>query len=344
MPYIVTWSISIDGKDYSSSFNPYIMEIEVTDGSGNGGDSARITLADDGRIIMPRKGAEIAIGIMGEPVFAGILKSPRCTASKGGGSQMILNAAGHDTEGPGKQGRHFAKENATLGEYLTELGKRAGFTIKIDPELAKIKRTFWASEGRSFLHHAQAIANENAATLKVSGKTAILAKRGAGMTPSGKALPTIQVRRGVNLISSDMEPYDASAVFRDVRLQTFDRKTAKFVEEKTDIRPGAGTIGGATALPLGLASDKQDAKDKGKGRANQAERDKGGGTVEIEIEPRARAEGTCVISGVRPGIDGTYRIESVTHTLRGGDSAATTKLTLKQPGDDTAKDERKAGQ
>lgn len=343
MPLTVPWSVTIDGKPATDRFNPYVVEIEVTDGSGEDGDSARITLRDDGRIIMPRKGAEISISIMGVLVFTGILKSPRCTAAKGQGGLMMLNATGHDTEGPGKEGQRFVKEDGTLEDYLTGLGKKAGFTVKVDPALAKIKRTLWASDGRSFLHHAQQLANENGATLKVSGKKAVIAKRGAGMTPGGKALPTVQATAGDNLLSADIEPFEASAVYRDVRFSFFDRKKAKFEEEKVDIRPGAASSGGATASLRGKAADKQDAKDRSEGRKNAAERDKGGGSVEIQIEPRAKAEGTCIVSGVRTGADGSYRIESATHTLRSGDGGATTKLALKQPDDKAGKDDRKAG-
>nr|USU32878.1 late control D family protein [Methylobacterium sp. OTU13CASTA1] len=344
MPLTVPWSISIAGKPATSAFNPYVVEIEVTDGSGEDGDSARITLRDDGRIIMPRKGAEITISILGQQVFTGILKSPRCTTAKGQGGLMMLNATGHDTEGKGKEGQRFVKEDGTLEEYLTGLGKKAGFTVKIDPALAKIKRTLWASDGRSFLHHAQQLATENGATLKISGKKAVIAKRGAGMTPSGKALPTIRATAGVNLISADIEPFEASAVYRDVRFSFFDRKKAKFEEEKADIRTGAGSSGGATAVLRGKAAYKQDAKDRSEGRKNEAERDKGGGSVEIQIEPLAKAEGTCILAGVRAGIGGSYRIESATHTLRAAESGgASTKLTLKQPDDKAGKDDRKAG-
>jgi hypothetical protein len=46
-------------------------------------------------------------------------------------------------------------------------------------------------------------------------------------------------------------------------------------------------------------------------------------------------------SGTRDGVDGEYRIETAAHTV--SRSGATTKLTLKQPGDTTGKDNRKAG-
>lgn len=344
MPIHVDWAVRVNGQNYTSRFNPYVMEIEVTDGSGDTADSARITLADDGRLIMPKKGAAIEIDILGQRVFSGILKTPRFTDAKGQGGQLQLDATGHDTEGPGKEGRYHAVENATLGEYLTGLAKTAGYTIKVDPDLAKIRQAWWGAEGRSFHFELARLSKLYGATRKLSGKKAVMAKRGKGMTPSGQPLPTIEAVRGVNLINVDIQPFDESEAVRDVRLSYFDRKAAKFVEEKVDVRPGPTSQGAATARPRGRAVDKDDATDRAKGRADESERDRGGGSVEIEINPLAKAEGTCIVRGEREGIDGPYRIESVTHTLRGGKTASSTKVQIKQPSDDAGKDARKPGQ
>ncbi|WP_336488274.1 phage late control D family protein [Methylobacterium nigriterrae] len=342
MPLTVEWTVTIDGINATSRMNPFVMELEVQDHAGTTSDTARITLADDGRIIMPRKGAMMHVSIMGELVFTGKTESSRFSFAKGDGGRLILSAKGFDAEAGAKEGRHFAKEDATLGDYAQDFAKRAGLTIKVDPDLAKIKRAWWGPEGRSFLHEMQRLAREHGATFKIQGDKAVLAKRGKGSTPSGQSLPTIYATNPGNLLNVDIEPFEAREVFRDVRVSGFDRKTAKFFEEKVDIEGGSG--GGASAVLRGKRADKDDAKARGEGRKTEAERDKGGGTVEIDIEPRARAEGTCILSGARAGVDGTYRIESVTHTLRPGDSGgATTKLELKQPSDNTGKDSRKAG-
>lgn len=159
-------------------------------------------------------------------------------------------------------------------------------------------------------------------------------------------MPTIQATNPGNLLNVDMSPNEAHEVFRDVRVSFFDRKEAKFKEEKVDIEGGSGSpsSGGASSVIRGKRADKEDAKARGEGQKAEAEREKGGGTVEIDIEPRARAEGTCILSGARRGIDGTYRISSVTHTLRAGDGGgSTTKLELKQPDEKAGSDDRKAG-
>jgi len=59
-------------------------------------------------------------------------------------------------------------------------------------------------------------------------------------------------------------------------------------------------------------------------------RDKGGGSVTIEGNTEAVPDGLCIIAGARPGVDGAYRIESVTHTYnRGGGFVS--QLSLKHP-------------
>jgi phage protein D len=73
--------------------------------------------------------------------------------------------------------------------------------------------------------------------------------------------------------------------------------------------------------------------------AATAERDAGEGTVTIEGNTAAIPDGLCRIAGTRPGVDGAYRIEAVTHTLTrtGG---FVTSLELKQPQDGAGRDER----
>jgi hypothetical protein len=337
----VAWSVWIDGKSYTDRFNPHVQALEVDDKAGTTSDTARITLSDtEGAIIMPRKGARIAIEIMGEAVFTGTTETPRFTFARGAGRLLILPAKGFDPEAGAKEGKHFHKDDATLEEYLKAFAKEAGVkTVKVDPELGKLKRPWWGPQGRSFIHHGEALARELGATFKMQGDTAVLAKRGEGKTPGGAQLPTIRAVVGVNVISLDIEPYEAREVFRDVRVRRFDRKAAKFVEEKVDIEAPDGAK--SSAVMRGTRADADDAKARGKGKKAEAERDQGGGSAEINIEPRARAEGSCEIVGARTGVDGTYRIETAGHRV--DKAGATTKLTLKQPGKGVGADTRKPG-
>ena len=78
---------------------------------------------------------------------------------------------------------------------------------------------------------------------------------------------------------------------------------------------------------------------QGEGDAATTARDAGEGTVVIEGNTAAVPEGLCTVSGTRPGVDGSYRIEAVTHTLTRAGGFVTT-LELKQPQDGAGMDFR----
>jgi phage protein D len=63
--------------------------------------------------------------------------------------------------------------------------------------------------------------------------------------------------------------------------------------------------------------------------------------VTIIGNPSAQPEGSCTVVGARPGIDGSYKIESVTHKLDRSKGYETT-LELKHPEGDVGSDSREA--
>lgn len=87
-------------------------------------------------------------------------------------------------------------------------------------------------------------------------------------------------------------------------------------------------------------ADGDEAKETAKSTGKESNREKGAGTVIIDGTPKAKAEGRCIIQGVRPGVDGEYTIDKATHNLERSKGYSTT-LTLKRP--EGAKDSRGKG-
>lgn len=333
------WSVTVNGKPATDRMNPYIESIECTDKADDSTDTALLVFDDtDGQCVMPPKSAPITITIEGVLVFEGFVDEPESVGARGSGMQLNVSCTSVDKRGKAKQRLGLHKDEGTLEEFLQGAAKEAGIDgIKVDPSFAKIKRPYWSTDGRSFLQLGREMAAEFGATFKIRGKKAVFAKRGEGGAPGGGSLPTVTAIRGDNLISWRMSPNESRPRFGKARVRTFNRKEAKWEEEEVEIGAGESAPDSADVDPSPRA-DKSAAKDAAGGRKTDSEREGGSGDVTLLLDVSAFAEGTCVVSGVRAGIDGSYRIESRTHSLTRKGSE--TRLTLKQPQGDAGTDSR----
>ncbi len=75
---------------------------------------------------------------------------------------------------------------------------------------------------------------------------------------------------------------------------------------------------------------RSEAKERARNNKKDCKREKGGGSVVINGSALAKPGAICIISGARPGIDGPWRIEQVSHSF--SRSGWTTSLSFKMPG------------
>lgn len=338
----VEWAVVVNGRPVTASINDFIKSIECTDKEGETADTATLVFDDnDGQCMMPEKGSTIQIQLEGALVFDGFVDAVESIGARGSGMELNVTCTSHDKRSKVKERLGLHKDDATLEAFLSEAAKAAGLDgVKVDPELAKKKRPYWSTGGRSFLQLGRELAEEFGATFKVRGKRAVFAKRGNGSTPGGGSMPSVRAVRNVNLINWRITPVESKPRFAKARMRFYDRAEAKWEEEEVEIgtapgAPEAADIGGAAR------SDKGAAKDAAGGAKTGSEREGGSGDVEILLDVSAWAEGTCNVE-IRPGIDGPYRIASRTHTVH-RDNGSATRLSLKQPGDGTGSDKRKSG-
>ncbi|MCC0035496.1 MAG: late control D family protein [Hoeflea sp.] len=326
------WSVTINGVDISTGLRPHLVSITVTDKDGTAGDTLSITVDDTGgQFRMPDEGARITASINGVRVFEGTVDKVRSQGSRGEGLKLSITAKGYDTKGKAKEPQALHKDDATLEEYLGEVADNAGFSLMIDPELGQIVRDYWAADSESFLHVGQKLAREMNATFKLRGDKAVFAKRGKDI------LPGISAAYGDNLISWDIAPLSGRSLFASAKVRWLDRETAGFKEEETDF--GSTRPAKAMNIIRGAVKDKDQAKEVGEARKGEAEREGGEGTAMIDINPAAQAEALISLSGTRPGIDGSYRMVTVTHS-GSRSSGNSTSLELKQPGGGAGTDSR----
>lgn len=347
MPWKVEWKVFIDGEDMTSGMRQYLTKISVSDKDGSASDTCSLDFDDSGgQLKMPKEGASVVVFLDGAQVFSGTVDVPKSSGSRGGGRTLSVTAKGFDPKSKAKEAQSHHMDDATLQQFMDKAAKNAGLSsVTIDPAFASISRDYWSASGESFLHIGQKIAREIGGTFKLRGDKAVLAKRGEGLSATGAAMPTVYgtispagTSTG-NVINWTISPVSGRAKFSKTKARYFDRPRANFKELEIETEIDAD----ATDEVRTTVADEDQAKAVAEGRKAASEREGGSGTVLLDLAVTAQAEGTFVLSGARPGIDGTYRIVGVTHSAdRSG--GATASLELKQPSGDAGKDERKAGE
>lgn len=326
--------VRVDGQDVSSSILPRLISLSVTDKAGTSSDTVSINLDDAGGIILlPRDGASIEV-LLGDKadgiasVFRGIVDEVKSSGSRSSGLTLSISGKGVDTKGKAKEPKEKHWDDKPLGDVFAEAAKAAGIgSAKVDQELAQIKRPYWSMQNESFLHWAERTAREVGGTFKVADDTAILAKRNGGTAPGGAALPTVNATYGDNLISWDIAPILGRPRYKKAKARWYDPKTAEWKVEEVEIEDKDAQAEFTSRYSHG---DQDEAKNNTESRKADSERGKGGGSITIDGNADAQPEGEVILSGARPGIDGTYRIDTVAHDFSRGSGWAT-RLEVKQP-------------
>ncbi len=334
------FSVVVGGQDITAALNPILIDLSISDRAGTSSDSASITLDDSGgQIVMPKRNAAMTIklGWLGGPLgvaFSGKVENVRAKGGRGGRT-LSITAKGINTASKAKQAqrRHF--DDATVKDALSAAGQTAGISVNVDPAFASIVRPYISLDDESFIAFGERLARELGGTFKVNGDNAILAKRNGGANAVGQALPAVTATWGMNLHDYDVEPFSGRKTHKRTRSRHYNRKRAEWKAEEAE----TGTEDAETTDVSAFSEPDEDAaKEKSSSDAAEYDRRSGEGTAEIEGNLDAQPEGTCILVGCRPGIDGTYRIDGVDHSF--SRSGWTTTLQLKQPKGDAGKDAR----
>ena len=332
------FEINVGGVDVTEKFNPILEHLDVHDVSGETTDYANIILADvGGRVVMPAigEGMTIMLGWANTgvaQVFDGIVDEVASRGGRSQGRQLTISAHGFDTEGKAKEPLEFHKDKASLNDFLSEAAGKAGLSFQAESSIGSINRDYWAAGTESFIHLGQRIAHEVGAVFKISGSQAMMWPLNSPLASvGGNSSIVAQWGKGDhsgNLIDWDIAPILARPRFMQARTRYFDHMTATW-KEITKAITGIGHQAAQHTHRQSRADDKE-ATNASTAADLNSQREAGSGKVTIKGDPAARTEGTCNVVGVRPGIDGTYRINGVNHQLTRA-AGFVTHLEIKQP-------------
>ncbi len=335
--------VSVAGTDVTGNFSADTTEISVTDSSGQTADTAQITLGDkDGHLALPGIGDAIQIGLgWGAPVliFEGFVDDVSSSGSRGGGRTLSVSAKSADTvKGKVKEPAEKHEDDTTFGDVAKKWGKAAGLgEVFVHGDLAGIQRKYWSMNNESFAAWGERQARALGATFKIIGPRGIFVPRSAGVSANGRPLVPVVARAGDNLLSWNIKPLLGRPQHKEFRTRHFDVRQGSWKDSKESA--SYQTYADAVATYRYSEPDPDQAGERSGSDEKESDRERGGGSVEIVGNPLAQAEAPCQIVGARPGVDGSYTIESVTHThSRGGGFESS--LTLKRPEEGAGTDTR----
>lgn len=332
------FNVTVAGSNITTALMPVLLGLQISDKVGTHTDTADLEIDDtDGQIVLPATGAKVAIALGWDTegmrvVFEGTVDEVKSSGNRGSGRRLRITAKGMDTTGTAKEGQQRNWDNATVETILRDAAAHAGITdIQIDPTLSGIARTYFEMRDESFVAMGARLASEIGANFRVTGEKVVVSKRNADYETS------VRAAWGENLHSWDIAPKLGRPQFGKVRSRWYDVANAAWqaVERATGLDVPA-IFHTRFPQPDAAASDQQN-----NSNAATTDRDAGQGTVVIEGNTSAVPDGLCIVSGTRPGVDGAYRIESVTHNLTRSGGFVTT-LELKQPKGGAGSDSRTA--
>lgn len=332
------FNVTVAGTNITTALMPVLLGLRVSDKVGTHTDSADLEIDDtDGRIVLPRKGAKVSIGLGWESegmrvVFRGTVDEVKSSGNRSSGRRLKITAKGMDTTSPVKEGQQRNWDDASVEVIIRDAAGFAGISnIEIDPALRSLTRTYFEMRDESFIAMGERLAREIGANFRIVDDTVILSKRNADYQAAVRAV------WGENLHSWDITPQLGRPQFSEVRARWYDVASAGWQM----VQRGTGLDVRAIHAARLSRADATEATQQTDSDAATAERDAGEGTVTIEGNTAAVPDGLCVVAGTRAGVDGSYRIEAVTHTLtRGG--GFVTSLDLKQPQGGAGSDAREA--
>lgn len=331
------YQIVIGGNDVTSRFRPRLLDLTVSRNAGKAADSASITVANpNGEVGVPADRAPVTIHLGGTWVFEGYVTETDCNIDKGAGRTIGITASSVDQGGKAKEPVLRHKDEASFADAAKEFGSKAGLSVQVAGSIASTQRDYWLQQNESFISWGQRVSREIGATFKVIGSRAFFTARNEGLAISGRPLTTIAATWGTNLMSASIRPNVSRPRFQKVKISYFDAAKGEKVEEEIDT--GIGDVEATLRHVLSMAT-KDQANKRADALGKESDREKGQGDVTILGDARAEPEALCIVSGVMPGADGAYRIDSVNHKVSKS-AGFTTSLTLRQPQDGAGSDSR----
>lgn len=306
------YRIDAEGADITAAIGARLLTLSVTLKPGLNADSFELLVDDTGDLIEPpRKGAKLKIW-MGYVetglVYMGQYTVDEIDVSISPQELKISGKAANMRDGlKSQRTRHF--DDKTLKDVYAQVAKDEGLKLAIDADIGKTAVPYEAQTEESNLHLMTRLAEKYGAIAKVGDGTLTVTRRGTGKTATGKAMPTITVRRsdikkGRGKLKDRSRYGSVSAAWHDRG-----KATKRAVTEQQGEGPSY-----TLRHPF---QTEAEARDACKAKLAELQRREADISYSTEGNPAYDAETKLVLTGVSRKLDGDWIVKQVRHTMTG---------------------------
>lgn len=299
------FSVSVGGT--GARLNDRLLAIEVVDQEGNRSDSCRIEVDDrDGRVSIPSRGANISVQLGYRETGLQDMGSfivDEVTAA-GWPQKLLIMGRSADMTQALKSPRSFSYKNMSLGDIVQQIAGRHGLSGSASGAIGGQQYKHLAQTEESDMNFLTRLAMRHDALFAVKNGQLIFKKRGESMGGSAS------ITHPGNLLEYRVTYQDRQS-YGSGTAEWWDRGKAARTRES-----GGGGGGSAESMVTPLAEDgQQQAGDTAGSTGSSHSRMERIGEFTIIGNPSMRAEMSVSVSGVKGGVDGSYRVKAVTHQL-----------------------------
>lgn len=321
---IPDFRVTLGHTDLTDKLRPRLVSLTLSEKRGDEADQLDIVLDDsDGGLAIPPEGATLRLALgwkQGRDVTPGLIDKGTFkvddVSHSGPPDQVRIRARAADFTSDIRNRREQAWQNTTLGAVLTEVAGRNGLEPRIAANLASITLPTISQSRQSDIAFLRRLGRENDAVATIKDGKLIFARKGAGITTSGTALPTLTIYRGAGDGHSwQRQKRDGQA---GVTASWHDRKAAK--RQTVTI----GEKDGAKRLRKTFADE---ASARRAATAEQARLKRAPATLDMRLalgRADIYVDLRASVTGIKVGVDGIWLISEVTHSLDNGGGFTTT--------------------
>jgi hypothetical protein len=195
--------VTLDGVDLTSKIRPRLMSLTISEKRGGEADQLELVIDDsDGKMALPKAGAVLHVQIgwlQGSEVTAGLVDKGSFKVDevehKGSPDQISIKGRSADFTSELRNRRAKSWHDITLGTVISEVARRNGLTPRVAPALASIALKSVIQSRESDMALMRRLGREHDAVATVKRGALIFSPVGAGQTTTGKAIPSLTLRR-----------------------------------------------------------------------------------------------------------------------------------------------------